>query len=112
MGDDLFRTIGEYLHNGKEAVELFKVAYSLMPVGEKRSEIERRVHLADDAMRRSDVALAQKLGFNLCQCQFPPSIMLWKQSTKSYICQNMDCGRTIKTDFDRDLSSSSGREFF
>ena len=45
-------------------------------------------------MKRSDAALAQKLGYNLCQCQFPPSIMLWRERQSAYVCQNAECGKT------------------
>src|ERR1700743_791379 len=90
---DIFQYVTDYLHAGKEAIDLFKAAYVLLPTGEKRDEIERKVSLASEEMKRSDAALAQKLGYNLCQCQFPPSIMLWREKQSSYVCQNADCGK-------------------
>jgi hypothetical protein len=67
---DVFQYVSDYLHAGKEAIDLFRTAYTLLPKGEERDEIERKVNLASEAMKRSDAALAQKLGYNLCQCQF------------------------------------------
>jgi len=94
-------------------IDLLKVTYTLLPKSEKREEIERKVSLAFDAMKRSDAALAQKLGYNLCLCQFPPSIMLWREKQSSYVCQNPECGKTqVIKPFNRDLSSEHGREYF
>jgi hypothetical protein len=109
---DLFQNVSDYLHAGKEAIDLFKTAYTLLPKGEKRDEIERKVNLASEAMKRSDAALAQKLGYNLCQCEFPPSIMLWREKQSAYVCQNPECNKSqVVKPFNRDLSQSSGEYF-
>jgi len=52
-------------------------------------------------LRRSgalDVALAQKFGFQLCQCTYPPQIMLWHEQAKVTKCPRPECGRAIQED--------------
>ena len=108
----IFQIVSDYMHSGKEAVELFKAAYSLLPKGEKRDEIEQKINLATEAMKRSDAALANKLGYTVCHCQFPPSLMLWKEGQSAYVCENEDCGRKqIVRPFNRDLEPPE-REYF
>jgi hypothetical protein len=62
----------------KDSLDLVRAGWSLLPKNEKKKEeaglaLER----AEAALKRSDAALAQKLGYQLCQCTFPPQIMLW-----------------------------------
>jgi hypothetical protein len=109
---DLFQSVNEYLHAGKEALDLFKAAIPLLPKSGKRDEIEQKVNLASEAMKRSDAALAQKLGYNLCQCQFPPTVMLWREKLSAYVCENPECGRTqVIKPFNRKLSYPSREPF-
>jgi hypothetical protein len=49
--------------------------------------------VAEEALKRSDTALAQKLGYHLCQCTYPPQIMLWQESRGCHVCPNPACGR-------------------
>lgn len=35
---DLFQSVTDYLHSGKDAIDLLKAAYTLLPKGEKREE--------------------------------------------------------------------------
>jgi predicted nucleic-acid-binding Zn-ribbon protein len=37
---------------------------------------------------------AKSLGHVLCQCTFPPQIMLWSETCKAHVCPNFDCVRT------------------
>lgn len=109
---ELFQYVSEYLQAGKATIDLLKAASILLPKGEKRDEIEKTVNLAVETMKRSDAALAQKLGYNLCQCQFPPSMMLWREKQSGYVCQNAECGKTqVVKPFNRDLSRTSAEYF-
>lgn len=74
-------------------VGLLRAAAKLLPKGEKRDEIEARISAAEEALKRSDAKLAKELGMNLCDCTFPPQIMLWKEAEKSHVCPNLACGR-------------------
>jgi hypothetical protein len=78
----------------------------LLPTSAKRTEMEQKIAAAENALKRADAALAQKLGFQLCQCTYPPQIMLWREQEKITKCPNPECGRTIK-DFNRPLPDPS-----
>ena len=104
-GAGLFQDIAEYIRVSKVVTDVLKGAFSVLPKGEKRNEAERKIKLAEEALKRSDAALAQKLGYRLCHCTFPPQIMLWREQQKVTVCPNPDCRRTIK-DFNRPLPES------
>ena len=69
-----------------------KAAFRLLPKSDKREQAEKQLMVAEEALKRSDVALAQKLGYRLCQCTFPPQIMLFKQDEGVKVCPL--CGDT------------------
>jgi hypothetical protein len=43
-----------------------------------------------DIQRLKDVRLAKEFGYSLCNCHWPPEIMLWRKREKANVCQN--CG--------------------
>lgn len=88
--------IGDWLGNAKTSLDLIKGARSLFPQGTKRDELDAKIRDAEDALARSDAALAKQLGFQLCQCSFPPKIMLWKQGQSVFACPDSNCGRLFQ----------------
>jgi hypothetical protein len=108
---DIFQNIADYIRLGKDASDLLKGVLSLLPKSAKRDEAEQKIKAAEDALKRADVALAQKLGFQLCRCTYPPQIMLWHEQEKVTKCPRPECGRTIQ-DFYRSLPDRGGPEFF
>jgi hypothetical protein len=92
----IFQDIADYIRVSKEGLNLARSAWALLPKSANRDEAERKLLAAEHALKRTDAALAQKLGYELCQCTFPPQIMLWREKEGAHICQNVDCGRTIK----------------
>jgi hypothetical protein len=72
-----------WVQASKAAVDLLKSAYKALPAGEKRSEVENKVRIAEQILERSDSKLAKELGFNLCKCTWPPQIMLWNESERA-----------------------------
>jgi hypothetical protein len=78
----------------KAAVDMLKSAYTLLPKGANRDEIEQKIKMAEDILKRSDAKLAKELGMKLCDCTWPPQIMLWKQTANAHVCPNEQCGRT------------------
>lgn len=82
MSDGLFQDLTEYIRLSKDGLDL---------------------------VRAADAALAQKLSYQLCQCTFPPQIMLWHVSTKETVCPQ--CQRKIRS-FNRPLDYDRGNEFF
>ena len=109
MTDGVFQDIAEYIRVSKDGLDLLKSAWNLLPKGEKRDEAERKIQAADEALKRTDAALALKLGFQLCQCTYPPQIMLWREQQKGHFCPRKECGRntasfarefgTLKTEY-------------
>jgi hypothetical protein len=91
----IFQDVADYIRLSKDAIDLVRSAWTLLPKSEKRDEVEKKLDAAEEALKRSDAALAQKLGYSLCQCTFPPQIMLWREQEKVTKCPS--CGRTIKS---------------
>lgn len=85
--------IKDWLEASKTAVDLLKTAYAVLPKGQNRDEIENKVRMAEDILKRSDAKLAKDLGYHLCQCTFPPPIMLWEKDFDWWKCPG--CGNTI-----------------
>ena len=91
-----FTDIQGWLGAAKDTMSLMKSAAALLPKGEKRAEIEGKIGAAEEALKRSDAKLARELGLKLCDCTFPPQIMLWKEAEKAHACPNPACGRRKK----------------
>ncbi len=87
----------EYIKAGSEAIVLIKTLYPLLPQG--REEVEAKIHAAEEALQKANVALAQAWGFRLHDCTFPPQIMLWNNEVKDRVCPH--CG--YRLNFNRPL---------
>lgn len=90
------QAVGEWLRSAKVALDIVRGARALLPQGPKRDELDASIRSAEEALSRSDAALAKQLGYQLCQCSFPPHIMLWRQATGVYACPNEACGRQVQ----------------
>lgn len=99
----------EWLGSARTLISLFKEARALLPKSEKRDEIEERIRVAEQALLRADARLAQELGYQLCQCEFPPRIMLWRETRKSFICPNESCGAIVDMSDSYTPTSELGR---
>jgi hypothetical protein len=64
-----------------------------LPQGPKADAAQRQIEKAEVALKSSEAELAQTLGYRLCQCTWPPQIMLWREQEKLYRCQNPQCGK-------------------
>ena len=67
--------VAEYFAAGKSAIEIFREIRGLIPSGRKRDELDAQIERAERAFRLSEAAAAKALGYELCQCKFPPEIM-------------------------------------
>ena len=85
-----FQDISDYIRAGKDAVDILKSAYSLLPKGQGREDLGKKIEEVEELLKRSDAKLAKELGFPLCQCEFPPQIMLWKKDRKKNVCPECD----------------------
>src|SRR4051812_40633159 len=91
----------EYIKAGSEALVLLKTLYPLLPT-QNRDEVEAKIAAAEEALQKANVALAQSWEYKLCQCTFPPQIMLWREREKGHYCPRPECGRNTAS-FARDL---------
>lgn len=69
-----------------------------MPKGAAKDEAEQKLKAADEALRRSDAKLAKDLGYKLCQCTFPPQIMLSKGHHDVHGVEMFQCPQCGKQD--------------
>lgn len=76
---DVAATIGQI----KIAFDMFRSAIGLakdvkesLPEGEKKRSITESLEAADRAAHIAEAQIAKSLGYQLCQCTFPPQIML------------------------------------
>ena len=88
------KEIAEGIAALKGAVDLVKAAASMLPKGQKKDEADAKIAAAQDALTRADAELARDLGYKLCQCTFPPQIMLWKEPPSAHVCGR--CGNQYK----------------
>jgi hypothetical protein len=88
--------VGDWLGNAKTALGVLKAARGLLPSGPSRAELDANIGRAEDALARSDAALAKQLGYQLCHCRFPPQIMLWREAEGVLACPDSGCGRTLR----------------
>jgi hypothetical protein len=85
----------QYLTAAKTALEVIKGAATLLPKSSKSEEVREQIERAEKALKTSEGAAAKDLGYKICQCTFPPQIMLWKETERAHICPNSTCGRKV-----------------
>ncbi len=68
--------LAEYLAAAKTLLEIFKGIRSELPKGPEAERTGEQIERAEKALRAAEAQLAKELGYNLCQCTFPPQIML------------------------------------
>jgi hypothetical protein len=100
-----------YIGAAKSSLDMIKSAAALLPKGQNKDEIERNLRTAEDILKRSDAKLAKELGFSLCECEYPPRPMLWRDKEKAFVCQNPACGHRIQTGVHRDDDDVGGYSF-
>jgi hypothetical protein len=84
-----------YVGAAKGVIDLFKSASALLPKGENKDQIDREIRAAEEILKRGDAKLAKELGFKLCQCEYPPRPMLWREEQNAWVCQNPACNRRL-----------------
>jgi hypothetical protein len=75
-----------YLTAAKTALDIIKGIRSELPKGPRADEAQRQIEKAESALKISEAELAKTLGFKLCRCKFPPTIMLWSAPERTNIC--------------------------
>jgi hypothetical protein len=70
--------IASALALGKSALDILKQVKDLLPEGAKKEEATAKLIEAETKLKESQAKTAKELGYKLCQCTFPPSIVLLK----------------------------------
>ena len=60
----------------KASIGLVKDAKDLLPDGTKKEAITKSLEEAERTAKLAEAQIAKSLGYHLCQCTFPPQIML------------------------------------
>jgi len=68
--------IFEFLQNGKHVLDILRGIKDLLPAGAEADKAQEQINQAERALAASEAELAKALGYKLCQCTFPPQIML------------------------------------
>ena len=81
----------------KEAIDalgvvltLAKQAKDLLPEGPRKKAFDVSVEQAERQLRIAEAQAATALGYDICQCEWPPSIMLWDKAARVSRCPK--CG--------------------
>ena len=88
-----FQGPAEFLVAAKNALDIYRGLRAELPKGTSTARFDEQIVRAEAALKSSEAAAAKALGYHLCQCTFPPKIMLWKEATKSHNCPNPQCGK-------------------
>jgi hypothetical protein len=67
-----------YIQASKGVLDILRTLGGLLPTGPGADAAQQRLGQAEKALRAAEVQLAHSLGYRLCQCTFPPQIMLSK----------------------------------
>ncbi len=89
------RDVTEWATASKAALDGLRALFNILPKGEDRDRAEAGLKHATESLARADAQLAQKLGYRLCHCTFPPSIMLTKPAEKVVYCPA--CSHSVST---------------
>lgn len=88
-------SVTEFLSAGKTLLDIFKGVRKELPPGPKTEQVQQKIEEAEKALRASEAQLAKVLGYRLCQCTFPPQIMLWREDQEAHICPRPECGHAL-----------------
>lgn len=75
-----------YVTSANGVIALVKSAVGLLPKGEQPAA-NAKIQEAEEALAVANAQLAKSLNYQLCQCAFPPSIMLWRHKERAFVCE-------------------------
>ena len=68
--------IGTTINLFRNALRLAKEVKDALPDDPKKIAIEKSLVQAEKASKIAEAQIAEALGYNICQCEWPPNIML------------------------------------
>ena len=75
-----------YFTAAKSALDILKLIRSELPQGADANKAQNKIEEAEIALLKSKAEFAKALGYRLCQCTWPPQIMLWNKTERARIC--------------------------
>lgn len=78
--------IKDLLSVAKDIVNLVKNVKDTLPENETREELDGKLKEAERKALAVEAGIARELGYPLCRCSFPPTIMLEKAEAKVFSC--------------------------
>ena len=82
-----------FLDIAKLTLGVLKQGKDLLPAGENKEKAEEGLAVAEKQLKIAEAEIAQKFGYPICHCAFPPEIMLQDPQEKSYKCKI--CSNTL-----------------
>jgi hypothetical protein len=82
--------IATFITAAKNALDLIKGIRAELPKSQNAVQIETQLANAEQALEISRAELAKAFGYHLCDCTFPPQIMLREEKRKASVCPNCD----------------------
>lgn len=79
-----------FLATAGQLLSVFKQAKDILPDSKEKDDATQALETAESSLKITEVKLAQSLGYELCQCSWPPKIMLYKHKLDEYHCE--ECG--------------------
>jgi hypothetical protein len=67
-----------------------KTAKELLPKGKNKQKVTEDIEKAEKNIAIAEAQIAKEFGYRLCQCTFPPQIMLFTGASNRYKCPT--CG--------------------
>jgi hypothetical protein len=92
MDIDSFKTAFEL---GGQALSLLKGAKDLLPQSPQKDAVSKSILEAEKAFQIAEAQAAKELGYELCQCTWPPQIKILSQESSEILCPN--CKRSGQT---------------
>lgn len=89
MDIDSFKTAFEL---GGQALSLLKGAKDLLPQSPQRDAVSKSILEAEKAFQIAEAQAAKELGYELCQCTWPPQIKILSKETGDILCPS--CNRS------------------
>ena len=77
------------------AIVSLKQAKDLLPDSPKKDDATEALQQAERQLKIAEAQAAKGLGYQLCQCTFPPQIMLFTGDEDHFRCP--ECGHEIDT---------------
>ena len=90
---DSIAAIKTLVDTSKSLIELFRTLAERCKDPALREEVEQALVDAETRMKLAQAESARNMGFSLCECTWPPNIMLYKRELDAVVCP--ECGRRV-----------------